>query len=124
LHATHPVFGAITYTYSAGPWVASVSYSYPGNIGGGGSCTAKTITVTCTWDGWTGYTESWTVDGSGCPDDSGGGGTVTASWDNDSLTCYVPSVSAFSGVFSYTPPGGSSQENLYGVGAIALAIIE
>lgn len=122
LHSTHPVFGALTYTYSSGSWVASKSYSYPGNVGGS-TCAAKVVTVTCTWDGGTTYYESWPIDGSGCPDPAGAGGTATAVWIPGTVTCYQPSVTAFDAAWSFTP-SSTAETNMYGTSALALDLTE
>lgn len=114
LHATHPVFGAITYTYSAGSWVATVSYAYPGL----GACPAKTVTVTCTWDGATTYTEAWKYAVTNCPDDTGGS-THTATWVSGALVCPM----SFSKTFTLTP-AGTPEQNLYGAGAMTLSLTE
>ena len=119
LHATHPLFGAITLTYSSGNWVASVSYSYPGF----GACGAKTVTVTCTLNGTTGdYTESWKASVA-CPDNAGGS-TITATWSLTGQTCYVPTVSAFSIAFNISPSAGAQQNFYQGSGSRSLTITE
>lgn len=114
LHATHPVFGAITYTYSAGNWVATVSYAYPGL----GACPSKTVTVTVTWNGNTTYTEAWKYAATNCPDDTGGS-THTATWTSGALVCPM----SFAKTFSLTP-AGTPEQNLYGAGAMTLTITE
>lgn len=122
LHATHPVFGPIAYAYSGGAWTAVVSYDHPGY----GTCPARTVTVTCSFDEFASYSESWDYDGSGCPDDSGGN-PMSASWnfDPDALACYVPGVSGLSIRYIYFVPGGGAEENLYQVsGMIELFLTE
>lgn len=114
LHATHPVFGAVTYTYSGGNWVATVSYAYPGL----GACPSKTVTVTCTWNGNTTYTESWKYAVTNCPDDTGGS-TATVTWTDGTLVCPM----SFSKGFSHTP-AGTPEQNLYGAAAMTLTITE
>lgn len=119
LHATHPLFGAITLSWSGSAWVASVSYSYPGF----GACGPQTVTVTCTLSTAGGYTESWKTTG-GCPNNAGGT-TSTATWTAGSLTCYVPGSSAFTLPVSFTPSGGSAQANFYqGTGTQSMTITE
>jgi hypothetical protein len=122
LHMTHPVFGAVTLTYSSGHWTGTKAYSYPGNIAGGGSCAGATVTVSFDMDEGYGYTESWPYDGSDCPTDSGTN-TATAFWTFEGVDCYVPSVTAFSANFSKTPFAGP-QENLYGSSFLNLSITE
>lgn len=113
LHATHPTMGAITFTYSGGNWIASVSYSYPGF----GACPAKTVTVTCTWNGSSSYTESWKVSGT-CPDDAGGS-TVTATWTSGALAC-PPGLSK---TFGITPSAGAQSNFYQGTGARSISLL-
>lgn len=63
LHATHPLFGAITYTYNGSGsrgagWYATISYSYPGCNG----CPARTITINHYLDTDLNLDESWQSD--------------------------------------------------------------
>lgn len=116
LHATHPRYGAIVFTRSGVNWVSVVSYFYPGV----GSCGPPGIrTITCTWDGSTGYTESWKYNTvTNCPDDSGTG-TETATWGFISLDC-PPSLSA---TFGFTATTAIDQA-LYNATPMTLTITE
>lgn len=114
LHATHPVFGAITYAYSAGSWIGSTSYAYPGI----GACAAKTVTISSIWDGGTGYADSWKYDGADCPDNAGAN-TATVVWTDGALVCPL----SFTKTFSHTP-SGTIETNLYGTSAMTLHLTE
>lgn len=122
LHATHPVFGAVAYNWDGSLWVGTKAYSYPGHVGGS-TCAAKVVTITCNWDGGTNYWETWPIDGSGCPDNAGAGGTATAVWTQGTVICYKPSISAFDAPWSFTP-SSTAEMNMYGTAALALDLME
>lgn len=121
LHLTHPIFGAVTLTYSGGHWTGTAVYSYPGNIGSGGTCNPATVTVTCDMDESYTYSETWLTD-SDCPDDAGASPT-TAYWGLDAVDCYFPSVQAFGAHYELTPSFGP-QQNLYGTSPLSLSVVE
>lgn len=118
LNAFHPIFGAIVYTYSGGNWVSVVSYSFLAFNG----CAAKTVTVTCTWNGASVYTEVWKVDGSNCPDNAGAT-THTATWSRNFLTCYVPSSASFDVQFGIFP-SNTADNNMYFFGGQQVDLTE
>lgn len=103
LHTTHPVFGALTYTYSGGEWHATKVYSHPGYAG----CSASTVTVTITYTPGGTYQEDWKSDGAGCPSDLGGDDN-TAYWNITGGDC-PPS---FEETWEFTP-GTAAEINLY-----------
>lgn len=116
LHSTHPVFGALTYTYSAGSWVSTTVYSFPGWPDTGAP--ASTVTITSKLNGSTRqYTESWKTDDDGYPTNSGGN-TYTVTWDTGAKAC-PPGLSLTYGRFA----DGVEEQSLYeSDGSIALSL--
>lgn len=108
LTAYHPIFGPINYTYSAGHWIATVSYHFAAY----GGCPAKIVTVTCDWNGGSGYTETWKVLGN-CPDPTGADHTAT--WTLNSTTCFDPVYSmSFLIEFVFNPVATADQNMYFG----------
>jgi hypothetical protein len=118
MHATHPVFGALTFAWSGGPWIATKNYSFPGF----GGCGAKTVAVTCVWDSGN-YYEQWKYDGSDCPDNAGAT-TATANWTPGAQVCYIPSVSSFSQAYTITPAAGHEANFYQTTSPLVVSMIE
>jgi hypothetical protein len=108
LHATHPLFGAITLTYSSsgflgvGWYTPNIPYAYPGCSG----CAAGTVTALCYMLVDEGILHDYWHAGSSdhCPDDTGD--EVASTWTLESISC-PPS---FSMSFSLSPHAGIEQK--------------